>query len=222
MKKLAILFVAAILSSTAFSQGSLDNEFYFRGGISTPSWKQYGGTKSDWELWTRKGLNFELGSIFMLKSIPMADGMALGINADYLSIYWHQFTLEEAGFRSDVVNLRFDSKIGPSFSYSPVERLVFDAYVKADISWVTATVITADFISDEEEGYGDVLAVGLSTGFNVRYSVLMLGFEFNTINPKLLSVDADAEDDDYFGNLNDENSDKSPLPSINFTIGLSF
>lgn len=222
MKKLTILFVAVVLSSAAFAQGELDNEFYFRGGISSPGWGQYGGSQSDWNdsgYDKKKGFMFEIGSIFMLKSVPMPDGMALGINVDYLSIYWHQFIRETAVQRTDIANLRFDSKVGPSFSYSPVKNLAFDAYVKADFSWVTATAIVYDSNSADADGFGDVVAVGLSTGFNVRYSVLMLGFEFNTISPKLESVDVTGE---YLGNRDDANSDKSPLPSISFTIGLSF
>jgi len=29
-------------------------------------------------------------------------------------------------------------------------------------------------------------------------------------------------DGEYFGNRNDPDSDKSPLPSINFTLGMNF
>lgn len=222
MKKLTILFVAVVLSSAAFAQGELDNEFYFRGGISSPGWGQYGRTQSEWNgsgFDKKKGFMFEIGSIFLLNSIPMPEGMAIGINADYLSVYWHQFVREDEFGRTDIANLRFDSKVGPSFTYSPVQKLAFDAYVKADISWVSATAFVYDSNSADADGYGDVIAVGLSTGFNVRYSVLMLGFEFNTISPKLEDVDVPGE---YLGRADDANSDKSPLPSINFTFGFSF
>jgi hypothetical protein len=49
----------------------------------------------------------------------------------------------------------------------------------------------------------------------------MLGFEFNTISPKLEDVDNPGQ---YLGNIADANDtgDKSKLPSITFSLGFSF
>jgi len=211
MKKLTILLTVILISSSAFAQGSIENQFYFRFGYSIPSWKQFGATKDDWEDdMFKKGYMGELGSIFMLNSIPLPEGMAIGINVDYVSFYWTRF----ADDAMDMVTLRVDSKVGPSFTYSPVEKIAFDAYVKADISWITVTEVGYD-----DSVYGKIGAVGLSTGINVRLSVVMLGFEFNTISPKLEDVDNAGE---YLGNINDRNSDKSPLPSYTFSLGFSF
>jgi len=87
---------------------------------------------------------------------------------------------------------------------------------KLTILFVTVLIATAAFAQDE---FGKVGAIGFSTGLNIRYSVLMIGFEFNTISPKLEDLNNEGE---YFGNVNETNSDKSPLPSVNFTVGLNF
>jgi len=220
MKKFIVLVSALLIAASASAQKSFDNEFYFRFGYSNPSWKQLGADKDDWvDGWKKKGFTGEIGTIFMLNKVLNSDKMALGIDVDYLTFYWHQFTNDQAGSSVDLATLRVGSKVGPSFTFTPAKRLAFDIYVKADISWVTATAIVRDNNSDDALGFGKVFAVGFSTGFNVRYSVLMIGFEFNTISPKLEDVDNPGE---YLGNFNDSSSDKTPLPSMSFTIGLSF
>ena len=219
MKKLTVLLVAILISIASFAQSNIDNVFYFRLGYSSPSWEQFGGTKDDFKDFSKSGFMAEIGKIYMLNFIPMPENMAIGIDVDFLSIYWHRFSNSNDFGDIDIATLRFDSKVGPSFTFSPVDKLAFDVYVKADFSWVTATAVVYDNDAADADGYGKVVSVGLSTGLNVRYSKLMLGIEFNTISPKLEDVDNDGE---YFGNINDPNSDKSPLPSLSFSIGMNF
>lgn len=220
MRKFTILLITALVSITVIAQDDFDNRFYFRFGYSIPSWEQYGADTDFWEDGVKKsGFMGEIGTIFMLNIIPMPDKMALGINVDYLSAYWNRFTYESMGVTTDLVSLRTDSKVGPSFTYNPVSKLAFDVYVKADISWFSGTGLVYDKQTEDAEIYTAIATVGLSTGINIRYSVLMLGFEFNTISPKLENSDQKG---DYLGNVKDENSDKSPLPSLNFTLGLNF
>ena len=220
MKKLITLFAIALITFAAFGQSKLDNEFYFRFGYSNPSWKQFGMEKDDWgEGVTKMGAMFELGNIFMINSFPAADNMALGINVDYLYIKYHNFEHDWNNYKENFGALRLGSKIGPSFTYSPVDKLAIDIYAKADFGWATATVLYEDKIEDADDYHKDFFSVGFSTGANFRYGILILGFEFNTISPKLESDDYEGE---FIGNAKDENSDKSPLPCINFSIGLSF
>lgn len=222
MKKFIILLSALLIVASVSAQKSFDNEFYFRFGYSNPSWKQLGADKDDWsDAWKKIGFTGEIGTIFMLNNILKQENMAIGIDVDYLTFYWHQFSFNQAGalVDIDIGTLRVGSKVGPSFTYSPVKRLAFDVYVKADISWVTATAFVYNNNSDDYDGFGKVFAVGFSTGFNIRYSVLMLGFEYNTISPKLEDVDNPGE---YLGNFKNTSSDRTPLPSVSFTIGLSF
>ena len=207
-----------VKSRTAYSSPiNLDNVFYFRLGYSSPSWKQFGGSEAFFKGYDKSGVTAEMGKIYMLKSIPLPQNMAIGINVDFISFYWNRFSNSNKDI--EIGTLRADSKVGPSFTISPVENLAFDAYIKANINWITATAIVEDNNADDAEGYAKIGAIGYSTGFNVRYSKLMLGFEFNTISPKLENVDNAGE---YLGNFHDYDSDKSPLPSYNFTIGMAF
>lgn len=224
MKKLLILFTFSIFTISSFAQ-ELDNEFYFRFGYSSPSWSQFDMDKDDWGHHTSKiGANFEMGSIFMIQPWS-AKNLALGINVDYFYLNYGKFTDDEFGYEGNLASMRAGSKVGPSFSYSPVRNMAFDVYVKADLAWASAVVIYEDEIGDADDFYMDPFAVGLSTGFNFRYSILMLGVEFNTISPKLESDDYDGVYlqqlfDDEFTSGNGK--EKSKMPCMNFTIGLSF
>jgi hypothetical protein len=220
MKKFIVLVSALLIFASASAQKTFDNEFYFRFGYSFPSWKQFGLEKGDWpDAWKKKGFTGEIGTIFMLNKVINSEKMALGIDVDYLTFYWHQFSFDQAGYSGDIATLRIGSKVGPSFTFTPAKRLAFDIYVKADISWITATAFVYDGDTDDPDGFGKVFAVGFCTGFNVRYSILMLGFELSRISPKLEDINNPG---DYLGNFNESNSDRTPLPSVSFTIGLSF
>jgi len=221
MKKLLIVFALATISLSSFGK-KFDNEFYFRFGYSTPSWNQFGLSKEAWNSNVKKiGGTFELGNIFMINSVPSTENMALGINVDYL--YVNSFLYNENDV--NVGGARIGSKIGPSFTYSPVKKLAFDIYTKADFAWATVVVPYQGSIGDAEDHYMSNVDVGFSTGFNIRYGILMLGIEYNTINPKLSS---DKNDGIYLQNvintyITETNSnEKSKLSSINFTVGLSF
>lgn len=216
MKKIIAVLLVTFVTISGFAQSSLDNEFYFRMGFSSPSWQQFGGTKVDWDGYNKFGVVGEIGTIFMFKKIPLPQNMAFGLDVDYLTFCYNQFSNNTND--EDLGTLRFDSKIGPSFTFSPVKDLAFDAYIKADIAWVTATAIVEDNNTDDADAYANIGTVGVSTGVNFRYKILMLGIEYNTISPELENVD---DDTDFLGSFNGNNK-KSPLPCLNFTIGLSF
>jgi hypothetical protein len=225
MKKTFVVVLLLATYIAAFTQdGNLKKQTYFRFGFSFPTWKYFGyDGRDEWNDDTKRtGGVFEVGNIFMLNSIKLAPGMRLGINADYLSVDFHSFSLDSEldSYRENL--LFIGSKIGPSFSYSPVKRLVFDAFVKFNPVWVAG-----DFYSlpstEENDFYLGFLGIKYSVGMNVRYSILMMGFEFNPGFVKLRWFDKDAREltEEYIGNMND-NSNKTPVPGMNFTIGLSF
>ncbi|HEY9115869.1 MAG TPA: hypothetical protein VIN10_14315 [Bacteroidales bacterium] len=220
MKKIIFICLTLLISSSLFSQSDFDNKFYFRLGYSLPCWSQFGFEKDDWpDGFKRSGFMGEVGTIYMLNKVFNNDKMVLGIDVDYMTIYWYRFSNKQNLEQIDIGTLSFNSKVGPSFTFVPAKKMAIDVFVKADFSWVTATVIVMNNDSDDSEGYGKVGTVGVSTGFNVRYSLLMIGFEFNTMSPKLENVDYAGE---YLGNANDPGNDKSPLPAFSFTIGMNF
>lgn len=223
MKKLWFVLTFAFLVNLTYGQGDLDNQFYFRFGYSNPSWKYLGADdKDDWPDDAKKwGGVFELGSIFMLNGIKLADGMRIGINVDYMSLQLHQFKINDGD--SKFTTFCFGSKIGPSFTYSPVDKLEFDAVIKFNPVWV-ASAFMKDYSDEDPEVFVGVFGTKMSVGFNIRYSILMMGFEYNPGGAKMKWTDEDAENDDYLGNPADmdDDGDKTSMPGYNITLGLSF
>jgi len=219
MKKIFIIIVVLGISFPIFAQDDigLENSFYFRFGYSQPTNAYFGVDESSfWDDTKRVGGMFELGSIFMINSLPIADGLRLGINVDYIDITFHQFeyTFADLFLRT----LKISSKVGPSLSYSPVEHLVFDVYFKAKIPWVGGIWVDDTSPLNDDYGFVGYMGFGYSTGFNVRYRALMIGFEYTKDSMKLEDID---EVEGYFGNFSDD-GDKTPMSCFNFTLGLSF
>ena len=200
--------------SLAQSSGDLENQFYFRFGYSQATTSYLGVDEVEfWDSFTRNGGVFELGHIFILNKAALSDGLRLGINIDYAEFSYHHLYYSDEDVTLGL--LKFASKVGPSLSYSPGGKLVFDVFVKAKIPWVAGIVIWSD---DDDEVYLAKPAIGVATGINVRYGFLMLGFEFNSDNMKFESHDYPGE---YFGNFSDD-SDKTPMPSLSFSLGFCF
>jgi hypothetical protein len=230
MKRTSLFFVALFISIALFSQeGNLKTQgFYFRLGTSIPSWQYAGATgKSDWgdNNVKRYGAVFEMGSIFMLNGIKIAKGLRIGINADYLSLTTHVFTSDDISGTYTDVAFFVGSKLGPCISYSPVKRLVFDVYGKVNPVWFSGMNSSYSYSSgysgdDNNDTYLGFVDMKFSIGFNIRYSILMTGFEYNPGALKLQNVD----NDEYLGNGWDpnDNGDKTKMPGYNITIGLSF
>lgn len=226
MKKItAILFLLAIMVAGYSQTGDLKKQTYLRVGYSLPGWKYNGyNNKTDWpDNVKRVGGIIETGNIFMLNSIKLAPGMRLGINVDYLSVTFNRFFDAEVSGNSE--NFLFiGSKIGPSFSYCPVQRLTFDAYVKFNPVWVAGsfTASSVEFIDDQ--AWLGFMGIKYSAGINIRFLMLMVGMEINPGFVKMRRYNEEEkklEKDDYFGN-NEDNSNKTPVPSLNFTVGFSF
>jgi len=223
-KTFAIILLFATTIGVFGQDGDLKKQTYFRFGIAIPSWKYEGlDGKEDWPDETKRiGGVFEVGSIFMLNSIKLSPGMRLGINVDYLSLNFNRFSLE-SDFGAVSENFAMiGSKLGPSFSYSPVNNLVLDAYFKFNPVWVAGNFISTDVEEDNEFWLG-FMGIKYSVGMNVRYSILMVGLEFNPGFAKLRYFDKDEKEltQEYYGNWND-NGKRTPAPAMNFTIGLSF
>jgi hypothetical protein len=221
MKKLlAVALLISTVMAVYAQDGNLKKQTYLRIGYSLPSWKYFGyADKSDWvDDAKRIGGVLEVGNIFMLNSIKLSPGMRLGINIDYLSVSYHRFSSKAEDGKENLVFI--GSKIGPSFSYSPVDRLVFDAFIKFNPVWVAADVQAMD---NEDYFYLGYLGMKYGIGLNVRYSVLIVGFEINPGFVKMKWFD-DQENsfvDEYRSNDTD-NGKKTNAPGMNFTVGLSF
>lgn len=217
MKKTCIALLVLAFSISSLAQGDLESTFYFRFAYSQPT-ESYLGVDDDefWDYFSRHGGVFELGHIFILNNPALADGLRLGINVDYAEFSYHQLTDTDVGADFALGVLKLASKIGPSLSYSPHGKLVFDVFFKAKVPWVGGIAL---YTSEEvEEVFLAKPGIGFATGLNMRYRFLLLGFEFNSDNMKFESQDYPGE---YFGNLSDD-SDKTPMPSMSFSLGFCF
>ncbi|MEN8116129.1 MAG: hypothetical protein ABFS16_04080 [Bacteroidota bacterium] len=223
MKKLTIVFVLAFIALTTMGQ-DLENKFYFRFAYSSPSWNHFGIGKGNWgDDYSRYGAKFELGNIFQIPSQLAENDMAIGINVDYLYVNYNNFVNDLPGDDYNLTLYRVGTKLGPSFTYSPHDEIAFDIYAKADVAWATAAVQFFGRINDAEDYFMDYVSLGFSTGVNFRYNVFMLGFEFNTISPKLESDDYDGVYwQDGIDGFEGDSGHKSKLPTANFSIGFVF
>lgn len=230
MKKLFVFAMVVLFTSTTFAQdsgdlspspaqnnGDLENQFYFRFGYSNPSWKYYGfDGKEDFSDEVRRfGGVFELGSIFYINRLKIGDGLRLGINADYLSISAHAFDVTD---NLNLYNVFIGSKVGLVFSYNPTGKLVLDAVAKVNPIWGAGTGLDDGDMDQETDIFVGYMGIKYSIGLNVRWSILIFGFEYNPGSMKLAN---DTGSGDYLGNANDD-SDKTPMPAMNFTFGFSF
>ncbi len=187
----------------------MGNQFYIRLGFSQPT-KSFLGIddRSSWHDISRIGGIFELGSIFIYNSRPLADGLRIGLNVEYIEFTYHhfKFTSYASNWGKDASNyihfLKLTSNIGPTISYTPASDLVLDAFVKLNCPWFG---YIRDYIEFDNSDYLGYLGIGINIGFNLRYRIFIAGFEFNS-------------DRIIFGEIGDE----TPLPCFNFTCGFSF
>ena len=223
MKKAIIFLIVCGVSFITYAQENrgLDNKFYIRFGYSKPATSYFGGDKDSWENVNRTGAIFELGSIFMLNNLDLGDGLRLGINVDYVELTYHEFTYDVV-FDELILRIgQVSTKVGPSISYNPVSKLVLDAFIKAKIPWVGGGYIQAEDPDFDELSYIGAMGFGFSTGLNIRFGVLMIGFEYESSKMKLEDRDDAGM---YLGNYLDPNDDgdKTKMASFNFTLGVNF
>jgi hypothetical protein len=223
MKRIITLLIILNISVISYAQENrgLDNRFYIRVGYSSPTNSYFGGDSDSWDNISKSGFMFELGSIFILNNLDLADGLRLGINVDYVDFTYHQFNFEDSFEELTLYLGQISSKVGPSISYNPVSKLVLDAYIKAKIPWVGGGYIAADDPDWDERNFIGYVGFGFSTGLNVRFGALIVGFEYANSSIKLEDRD---EPEEYFGNFldPDDTGEKSKMPNINFTVGVNF
>ena len=224
MKKISILCIALFLSLNALAQENkgLDNRFYFRLGYSNPNNSFMGYGESPYQDFLSKtGGVFELGSIFMLNNLDLGDGLRLGINVDYAEVTFHYFEYDDDFEQVLFGTIQVSSKVGPSLSFSPVNRLVFDGFIKLKVPWFAIGYFSADDPDIDEEVYTGAIAFGYSAGINIRYGILMIGFDYNNSSIKMNNTE---DSNDYLGNFFDlgDDSDKSKFSYYSITIGLNF
>ncbi len=229
MRKLAVIIIALLLSLVSYSQkfhsprksnvDDIKNRFYIRAGISTPAWKYYGfknanELKQQLDVESKIGANFEFGSIFMINKINLGRGLRFGINADYLSLKAQVFNLSGS---KNIYNLFIGSKVGPSLTYMPEKGLSFDIFAKLNPIWAGSIYYNHQDFEAGLDTYLGYVQLMYSFGINVKLAFLMVGFEYEIGSLRLKNNNGE-----YWGNYSDPNSDYTPMPGFNLTLGLSF
>lgn len=179
MKKITLFAIVALLSVTAFSQkGVFDNAVYIRPGYAFP-----GGDMKDGKVITH-GAQFEVGTIFYISGVKLPDNMKFGIDATYMAISGYVNLDKSQNENKTDSYFRAGMKVGPCFSYNFAGNWIGDVYVKA----YPHTFVTGE----KENSHLDAKTqtkVGLSTGLNIRYKALVIGYEFMTGKYKFDFVD---------------------------------
>ncbi len=236
MKKVSTLFLLITFVFTSFAQdfesGDLNKKSYVKFGLSIPTYTNYGFSgRSDMEqrlpaflnqknpdvnvtsLDGRIGGILEVGTIFPLNGIDIADNMRLGINIDWLSIKGQVFKLNGS---NNLYNAMVASKAGISFSYGLSRAVIFDVYGKVIPVWAGAVYMNHQNVEGTIDVYRGFVQFMYSTGVNVKLAFFMLGFEYEFGGLKLKNSDGT-----YFGNV--KNTDKrSPLNGFNVSFGFVF
>lgn len=236
MKQITIILIACLLSLTSYSQdfesGDINKKSYVRFGYSSPTYTNYGFSgKQDMsdnltdfinskdpdydisKLDSRIGAIFEIGTIFPLNSLNVGPNMRFGINVDWVTLRAHVFKLQGS---QNLYNLFAASKIGPSFTYAPAKAISIDVYAKVSPIWAGAVYY------NHQEGDGNIdvyrghLQFMYSTGVNVKFAFVMLGFEYDFGGMRLKNSEGN-----YFGNVKND-SKKTPLNGFSATLGFSF
>lgn len=212
MKKLLFAISLAAIVGAAIGQ-SIESFSYTKFGFSLPS-KDFAGMPDEvMDELVRVGGVLEFGKIFMIDAIPISEQVKLGINVDWVSLASHVFYDSDSNTDDFMIFGYLGSKVGPSLTFSPVDKLAFDVFAKLNPVWVSVAGNTAS-----ETVFLGTLGMKYSLGFNFRYSSLILGIEYNPGKLVLKDIDTDVE----LGNGLNSNSKKTTVDCVNFIIGFNF
>jgi len=174
MKKILLIAICVFLSVSSFSQSEngndiFDNAVYARIALGFP-----GGELSDNDVVTA-GPQFEVGTIFYLNSLKIADKMKLGIDVTYVSVSGVVNSPDLINDDKSDSYFMAGAKAGPCFSYNFAGDFIADAYFK-----LYPNMLIAGETQYHDYNAENQFKLGTSFGLNVRYKALMVGFEFTS------------------------------------------
>ena len=166
----------------------LDKGFYFLLGTNSATSKY--GTPTNMSVSNGDnpfgtGFRFELGNYFPLVDLTqelsfMARVSWFGADINYFRQDVANTDNQTMNFNSTMTLLNF----GPQFSYSPADNFAIDGYL---VGGLNAVAGYTGYVNSIDNGVADISNFGhwgwkgwrVSPGVSVRYSVFMLGFEYN-------------------------------------------
>jgi hypothetical protein len=197
---------------------------YKRLGFSMPTWMYFGANGQDDfdDAIRRAGFIAEVGKLKEFKFLSY-DHFKAGLNTDFIgfssNLFWKKDDGTTEGSRIYITSNYIYSNIGPFISLYTNRNIAFDFYVKYCLNWLAHTQIF--YLNDLSENnwenpYSAFLASKISLGFNIRISNLILGMEGKFGQIKFTYEN--NGDIFYFGDFHG-NSNLTPVPEINFTLG---
>ncbi|MGB0402810.1 MAG: hypothetical protein ACPGEG_01855 [Salibacteraceae bacterium] len=234
MKKqvLSLLLVAGLVLTSSLSLLAQDNEAFDNGfslkllytsgnagfsnmtdyninngpGLIDPTWVK-----------NNPGFGLKIGSMFFLNGIKIHEKMRIGLDATYMGFNYISSEMRVGPNQTfNMHNVYFNPEFGPSFSFSPADKMSIDVAFKASL------VIDVNFGSYSYDvgntNFSDTY-VGVGIGFRYgpaiyyRYKPFLVGIQYNMGNVKQ--------------NIASENSvssfeNKTQFGTTDFIIGFKF
>lgn len=153
---------------------TLHTGFVLKAGLFSPASKfGYAQGETVDENIAKKGFNFQVGTCFYITPV-IAKKLRIGLDAHWLDISYALLDMGSVSGTGSALNLGFLG-VGPIVSFSPTEKIAFDAYYK--IMPTFGSLIFDNGSSSETYG-----GLGFTSvyGAGFRFSVLYVGAEYNS------------------------------------------
>ena len=99
----------------------------------------------------------------------------------------------------------------------PERGLAFNFYAKLNPVWVGAIYYNKQNNDNGIDAYLGYVQLMYSFGMDIKLAIFVVGFEYEMGGMKLSNSDGE-----YWGNASNPNTDYTPMPGFNLSIGLVF
>ena len=244
----AIAFIGLFSISASAQKDMFKNGFVLKLGLNMPSSTfadvsqmtvDFGGGLGSLPVGTgltpdlKMGYALELGTHFFLNSIEFHEDMRIGIDVSWFDLNYQALKYNDVfdpipyeGYMGNI-----GAKVGPSFSYSPADNMAIDVAFKWNPVFTIGGVARTTTYTSTDPVTGKPVETEFAEGFGVggfgsrfspslafRYSVLLVGFEYNMGTNDHTAVFAD----DRITGPDITGTNPTPLNSMRINIGFKF
>lgn len=228
-----LLFGLCILLAATFSGHAQDNEafdsgfslkfMYTAGGSGFSNMDNFNtnatGFAAAGPTWVKNnpGFGLKLGSMFFLNGIKIHEKMRIGLDVTYMGFNYISSEMRITPNQTfNIHNIYFNPEFGPSFSFSPADRMSIDVAFKASL---VVDVNFGSYSYDVANSNFSDTYLGVGIGFRYgpalyyRYKPLLVGIQYNmgNVNQNIASE-----------NASNTYKNKTAFGSTDFIIGFKF